>query len=867
MDNIPQLQQLVREQLAVHLHSKKFKLSGNPLSFGSPGKKLITRVGEGTVPLTLSYDPLAVYPRSNREIRHSHDRYYKGSGDASDSISAGSSTRDGLALRSITRFQTPSYTSLHSTSSPSYRKGLGGKMRRVQLARLDRDEEEDAESISVAGTSLASKSVEDLYAEQYLERETTKRQLDEGLYFTSKIATPRLLASDRNATFKSKDLMNTLIEDISFMSMSTMDSKGPSLVSGTTGSMQEWKTLYNTETTNFDSMALYAEVRYLELKALEGENDSQCTKLKATVCADLLLKLCTATGRYTQVMEPILWEVLNCVFCDFPHGDKVMRSKDSLKGFYAMTTYCDKYREQHELYEDILAEYELVQQGLSMAEVVKKFQTVKMVFNQKQQFSRDSAFFLWKGELRRSKARQRVAKRRALWYRWRKWVAYCKRHSKYEDRDFADELDEKILLLEQLTSLLQGEDATSIVRREREKVVEEKRGIPSRLRNIEIRARFERAEQAAQATVLQARDQNKDLAQPAATTAVESLVRIKRNNMTQTPDAWMTGISEEPFVEVDEKQFPHLKGPSRLARQSSAKGGIPGVTPARHSSVDLSKSPSFKGLTQEPQASPRGPSVLSETVRKGKKSTVGVVVPPIYKLDVSAACELVTSVYERKVGEAWVDPAAINFHKCTPLLQQTREMIYKRYGIKRLSDKFFKGLMAAVQTEGLTNKRLEIFGLLCGMDVPGHEKGDAFTPSQCSFYFRSVAILFGNNLELMSESFDSFEIDREIVLEMLSDLFPLIEKHDDQLAQQIMFEVVDLPRNSSATPGSTLEYKVNIDDLLSLVMEYYEKEAELDPDEEFLYTLIGPNPEEEVGIMAPPREPSLRGLTDILHST
>jgi hypothetical protein len=105
------------------------------------------------------------------------------------------------------------------------------------------------------------------------------------------------------------------------------------------------------------------------------------------------------------------------------------------------------------------------------------------------------------------------------------------------------------------------------------------------------------------------------------------------------------------------------------------------------------------------------------------------------------------------------------------------------------------------------------------------------------------------------------------VLEMLSDLFPLIEKHDDQLAQQIMFEVVDLPRNSSAAPGSTLEYKVNIDDLLSLVMEYYEKEAELDPDEEFLYTLIGPNPEEEVGIMAPPRDPSLRGLTEIMHST
>lgn len=49
------------------------------------------------------------------------------------------------------------------------------------------------------------------------------------------------------------------------------------------------------------------------------------------------------------------------------------------------------------------------------------------------------------------------------------------------------------------------------------------------------------------------------------------------------------------------------------------------------------------------------------------------------------------------------------------------------------------------------------------------------------------------------------EIDREIILEVLPDLFPHIEKHDPELSKTIMFEVVDLPRN---TPGNELEYKV-----------------------------------------------------------
>lgn len=42
---------------------------------------------------------------------------------------------------------------------------------------------------------------------------------------------------------------------------------------------------------------------------------------------------------------------------------------------------------------------------------------------------------------------------------------------------------------------------------------------------------------------------------------------------------------------------------------------------------------------------------------------------------------------------------------------------------------------------------------------------------------------------------------------MLPELFPNIEKNDSELSKSIMFEVVDLPRNSV---GSELEYKVSV---------------------------------------------------------
>ena len=55
-----------------------------------------------------------------------------------------------------------------------------------------------------------------------------------------------------------------------------------------------------------------------------------------------------------QIMEPILWELLNCVFMDFPSREGHLKGgEESLKTLYGMHTYFDRHREQLELYDDV----------------------------------------------------------------------------------------------------------------------------------------------------------------------------------------------------------------------------------------------------------------------------------------------------------------------------------------------------------------------------------------------------------------------------------------------------------------------------------------------------------------------------------
>lgn len=80
----------------------------------------------------------------------------------------------------------------------------------------------------------------------------------------------------------------------------------------------------------------------------------------------------------------------------------------------------------------------------------------------------------------------------------------------------------------------------------------------------------------------------------------------------------------------------------------------------------------------------------------------------------------------------------------------------RRYGLKRLADKYFKGLISCVIKEGNINRRLETFGQMCGLTLEGHKAGQAMSESQCSFFFHALGVMFGNNLHLLQECMNSF---------------------------------------------------------------------------------------------------------------
>lgn len=178
-------------------------------------------------PVSLEYDPHKEFPRTARVIKHSQPKYIIDT-DYPDHTSVSSIERSILSSAGKkSRKQFPEYASLNSTNSPAYWKGKSnGRMRKVTLAKLEhltgslvrpltKDSLSGFENESLSLTSMQSKSVDDLFSSVFKEREDTTKQLANELCFTSKVSTPRLLKTDPEAHFKSKDLLNGLIEDVS----------------------------------------------------------------------------------------------------------------------------------------------------------------------------------------------------------------------------------------------------------------------------------------------------------------------------------------------------------------------------------------------------------------------------------------------------------------------------------------------------------------------------------------------------------------------------------------------------------------------------------------------------------------------------
>ncbi len=67
------------------------------------------------------------------------------------------------------------------------------------------------------------------------------------------------------------------------------------------GTIHDLTKNYKRENVSFDSLALYLETKYIEMREQEKYAGNHPTRFKTAVCADLMMKLCQGLGRYSSV--------------------------------------------------------------------------------------------------------------------------------------------------------------------------------------------------------------------------------------------------------------------------------------------------------------------------------------------------------------------------------------------------------------------------------------------------------------------------------------------------------------------------------------------------------------------------------------
>jgi hypothetical protein len=284
MEDVAELQDMVKFQLDNFSKTKtKSNLSLLLPSHKSYGDQTGSTKQQQPNSVALKFEPHLAFDRTNRVIKHTTDKFvvdteYSDTRSLSSEIkSIASSLRTSQSKSYLSKnpLKFPAYNSLNSVSTPAYQSGHhGGKLRKLGVTRLvslvddkpayknSDDYDYDADENNSASMQSTAKSVNELFQSTFMQRESreTRKLIDADRCFTTKIVTPRLLKLDPDSRFKSKDLVNTMIEDVSVMSMASLATKGQSLSYGSTGTLGEWKTMYEKEKNNYDSTALYAEV-------------------------------------------------------------------------------------------------------------------------------------------------------------------------------------------------------------------------------------------------------------------------------------------------------------------------------------------------------------------------------------------------------------------------------------------------------------------------------------------------------------------------------------------------------------------------------------------------------------------------------
>ncbi|RYH27275.1 hypothetical protein EON65_13555 [archaeon] len=144
-------------------------------------------------------------------------------------------------------------------------------------------------------------------------------------------------------------------------------------------------------------------------------------------------------------MEPLLWELLNCIFVNFAAVEtKRVNHEKPIHKLQELATYFDKYHQTQAMLEDVQGELGIWQKGNSMKDLVKKFQTIRLAFDKSAGFVRDTCFRLWKRYAYEWRKRRVKVRYMALRYRWRTWKIFLEEKHLDSLNDYSRNIENKL---------------------------------------------------------------------------------------------------------------------------------------------------------------------------------------------------------------------------------------------------------------------------------------------------------------------------------------------------------------------------------------------------------------------------------------
>lgn len=152
----------------------------------------------------------------------------------------------------------------------------------------------------------------------------------------------------------------------------------------------------------------------------------------------------------------------------------------------------------------------------------------------------------------------------------------------------------------------------------------------------------------------------------------------KKDEMTQTPDEWMLGISGKSLALRDALFFSMYGG----LRTFIVEGNLlTELSLSQSFAINKSHSTDFTLAASESRDSVD----LTSGLMNGRRGSIAK-----YQLNSLTASQLVSYIYENRYADIVGDPLKGNFAGTYPLLQFTKQLLLKRYSLRRLAQKFYR---------------------------------------------------------------------------------------------------------------------------------------------------------------------------------